>query len=111
MGPIPEGFYEIKQSDMQFADDRSTFDKMKGVVGKGTFRGGERAWGEGRVWLTPYPTTETYGRSGFTIHGGAEPGSAGCIDLTNDILSFLEEFASTRQNWTLEARYPSIPED
>lgn len=34
-----------------------------------------------RAPLTPDPSTNTYGRTGFFIHGGYTPGSAGCIDL------------------------------
>ena len=40
-------------------------------------------WGDYGWSLHPEPRTETYGRSGFFIHGGSEWGSAGCIDLTN----------------------------
>ena len=32
--------------------------------------------------------TNTYGRNGFSIHGGKSPGSAGCIDLTKDNNAF-----------------------
>jgi hypothetical protein len=34
-----------------------------------------------------------YGRSGFSIHGGKEPGSQGCIDLTN----LMDDFAAWYQ--------------
>jgi hypothetical protein len=33
------------------------------------------------VPLTPNPGTNTRGRSGFFMHGGKLPGSAGCIDF------------------------------
>jgi hypothetical protein len=38
-------------------------------------------WGQFRVTLAPDPLTETFGRSGFFLHGGETPGSAGCIDV------------------------------
>jgi RHS repeat-associated protein len=38
-------------------------------------------WGKYRVPLSPEPGTETYSRSGFFLHGGKSPGSAGCIDV------------------------------
>ena len=40
------------------------------------WRGGTDSWGESRVWLEPAKETNLYGRSGFSIHGGAVPGSA-----------------------------------
>lgn len=35
-------------------------------------------WGDWRAALTPDPGTTTFGRSGFFLHGGSYPGSAGC---------------------------------
>ena len=54
--------------------------------------GGESSWGQHRIWLEPAPGTVTHGRSGFSIHGGDTPGSAGCIDLTHSIGEFADEF-------------------
>ena len=39
------------------------------------------SWGNYRIIIHPYPTTETFGRGGMFLHGGDTPGSAGCIDL------------------------------
>ena len=39
------------------------------------------AWGVRRIWLEPDSKTNTYSRKGFTIHGGWNKGSAGCIDI------------------------------
>lgn len=52
-----------------------------------------RAWGDYRAELIPTKETNTYGRKGMYLHGGDIPGSAGCIDLTNnisDVVKFLE---------------------
>lgn len=38
-------------------------------------------WGDWRVSMSPAPGAETFGRSGFFLHGGSVPGSAGCIDI------------------------------
>jgi hypothetical protein len=41
-----------------------------------------RDWGNFRVPLHPDPGTNTYGRSGFFIHGGLlRPGSDGCLKV------------------------------
>jgi len=48
---------------------------------------GGRSWGFQRAWLTPRRGRKkkgkayTYGRSGFSIHGGDSLGSSGCVDL------------------------------
>lgn len=48
------------------------------------------AWGNFRLTIHPYPSTQTHGRGGFFIHGGSVPGSAGCIDLMVNIDKFVE---------------------
>lgn len=40
-----------------------------------------RDWGLYRVPLHPQRGTNTFGRTGFFLHGGKRPGSAGCVDL------------------------------
>ncbi|MCV6599091.1 MAG: DUF2778 domain-containing protein [Alphaproteobacteria bacterium] len=100
-GPIPEGEYKVRP-DIQYTDNRSDWDKFKGIFYGGTFPGGEKSWGDGRVWLDPKKGTDTKGRSGFSIHGGTYPGSIGCIDLTSEIKSFLEEFRSISEIGTID---------
>lgn len=63
------------------------------MFGGGEWPGGTAAWGRHRFWLTPKAGTETFGRDGFSIHGGTAPGSAGCIDLTDE----MDEFADLMQ--------------
>ena len=50
-------------------------------ITSGRWRGDPAAWGTKRVWLRPDANTNTYGRSGFSIHGELTKGSAGCIDI------------------------------
>lgn len=54
-------------------------------------RGSRQAWGNYRLTIHPYPGTVTHARGGFFIHGGATPGSAGCIDLTMYMDHFVEK--------------------
>lgn len=76
-GPIPEGDYWIQPSQMWE---------------NGLFKRGSRiAWGNFRLTIHPYPATATHGRGGFFIHGGSNPGSAGCIDLTMYMDKFVEK--------------------
>ncbi|MEL6530881.1 MAG: tlde1 domain-containing protein [Pseudomonadota bacterium] len=76
VGPIPEGRYWIKPSDLW--------------TNAWYRRGRYSAWGNYRVTLRVFPGTETHGRGGFFIHGGTVRGSAGCIDLTSAMDSFVE---------------------
>lgn len=96
-GPIPEGLYYAKQSRRQ---NVSALDAAWGTftglfnIDHGKWKGGPAAWGLQRVWLEPDSQTNTYGRSGFSIHGGLSKGSAGCIDIpwqTNRLSDYLDE--------------------
>lgn len=77
-GPIPEGTYYANQDQRQ---NITAFDATAGIIGHGKWPGSLPAWGTKRVWLRPDANTNTYNRSGFTIHGGLTKGSAGCIDI------------------------------
>ena len=91
-GPIPEGRWMVKQSEYQFIGERSLWEKFKNSVGGGKWPGGKDSWGRHRIWLLPLAGTTTHGRSGFSIHGGSTPGSAGCIDLTDQMEKFIKLF-------------------
>jgi RHS repeat-associated protein len=69
-GPIPTGSYTLNV-------DQLTNPGWFGDVLR-NFRGD---WGDWRAPLTPNAGTNTFGRSGFFVHGGSLPGSAGCIDI------------------------------
>src|SRR6056297_1584138 len=73
VGPIPEGTYWIRPDELSEA---------------GWFRNTD-AWGDYRITIHPFTTTETFGRGGFFIHGGTTRGSAGCIDLCGRINQFV----------------------
>lgn len=75
-GPIPQGTYWIAPKQMK---------SLWYYVG-----GPRAAWGSHRITIHPFDSTVTFGRGGFFIHGGAVPGSIGCIDLTNMIDDFAE---------------------
>ena len=83
-GPIPEGTYWADQKQRQ---NIGLLDAVLGGITKvfnlpyGAWKGSIPAWGTKRVWLRPDANTNTYGRSGFSIHGGLTKGSAGCIDI------------------------------
>lgn len=52
------------------------------------------AWGNYRAPINSAPGTDTHGRGSFYIHGGAIPGSHGCIDLTDQMDDFAKYYAA-----------------
>jgi RHS repeat-associated protein len=78
-GPTPAGNYTINPSEISKAGIARKLMNFFGITD----------WGDYRASLHPDEGTNTYGRSGFFLHGGELPGSAGCIDIgTNDKLLF-----------------------
>ena len=88
IGPIPEGLCDVNYHNNQHLEYSNLLDRIAGRIGRGKWKGGERSWGTHRTWIYPIGDTNTYGRSGFSIHGGNSLGSAGCIDLTTHNNSF-----------------------
>ena len=48
-----------------------------------------------------------YERNGFSIHGGARFGSAGCIDLADNDLDFFEKLKKYGRDMIINVKYPS----
>ena len=73
---------------------------------KSGWSGNPISWGTKRVWLQPDANTNTYGRSGFTIHGELTKGSAGCIDIpwqTGKLSNYLDD---CQDSVPLYVKYP-----
>jgi hypothetical protein len=103
-GPIPAGFYRAGQGSLQ-TRPTDLWQQFKGLLGGGTWPGGHRSWGDYRIWLHPIRGTNTFGRSGFSIHGGLLPGSAGCIDLCGGMPGFVSAFRATNRPLVLRVQY------
>jgi RHS repeat-associated protein len=104
-GPLPEGGYSINPQSIQWWEDESFMQKSAAFFGKGTWPGGQISWGPARVWINPGevsvrdPSTgQSVTRGGFTIHGGYEFGSAGCIDLGQNARDFFEQLENSNSN-------------
>ena len=99
-GPLPEGEYWINPNEIRYAPEPGSPKDILYMIGGmmppkkrfSPFPGGSVAWGRGRVPIYPQEVVvDNVKRGGFTIHGGTEPGSAGCIDLTNQEEKFFKE--------------------
>lgn len=104
-GPLAEGRWSVRQSEYQKMPDRRFVEKIAAELGRTAWPGGESAWGRNRVWLHPEPGTITYGRSGFSIHGGDTPGSAGCIDLIGSVAECAQRLESHGEDLLLDVQY------
>ncbi|MDK1386819.1 hypothetical protein QN224_15520 [Sinorhizobium sp. 8-89] len=108
-GPIPESVYSVGQ--LQYPPEKGTWDRLWGRMHHGTWPGLEAAWGNSRAWLKhksgENPVFHYRGKDGFSIHGGAEAGSAGCIDLTDQMDSFADFYRKTGQSADLIVSYPN----
>lgn len=69
-GPLPEGAYALKPDEL--SDPGFIGDHARRLTGD---------WGDWRVRL--HEQDPTMWRSGFFLHGGDDPGSAGCIEYEN----------------------------
>ncbi|MEN7527987.1 hypothetical protein [Cupriavidus sp. 2SB] len=112
-GPIPQGYYTARQSELQRREDYPAWNVVACYFGKvphlkkisGAWPGCEIAWGNRRIWLEPFAGTSTFGRSNFSIHGGRYAGSAGCIDLTSSMPDFVDTFLKYGKDLQLRVCY------
>lgn len=104
-GPLPEGEWNLYQSNLQHFDDSSYFDRALGKFGRGKWGNGTPSWGNHRVWIHPGLNTDTLGRDGLAIHGGDSFGSNGCIDLEHGIDDFNDKYSDYGRNMKLKVKY------
>jgi hypothetical protein len=82
-GPIPPGRYWVRPSEMWSNHWYNLASRS--------------AWGDHRITIHIFPGTETYGRGGFFIHGGAHAGSAGCINLQSRMEDFVRDLEAANK--------------
>ena len=107
-GPIPEGTYVARQEKLQHISLQNWVVGWARILGPdwgGKWPGSSVSWGSSRVWLDASKNTNTYGRSGFSIHGGSVPGSAGCIDLTSSMDDFTKWFENNGHDLIINVKY------
>jgi hypothetical protein len=93
-----------RQSAFQSRAEMSFGDRALSFFGKGHWPSGSVAWGDYRIWLEPMPGTDTLGRGGFSIHGGASFGSAGCVDLAGGMNSFAAQYRLLDRDLVLQVQ-------
>lgn len=74
-GPIPRGKFYIDTTQI---DNPNFMGDLRRNFGDDPAQGD---WGDWRVRIYPYPSTERQGRTGFYLHGGLFNGSRGCIQF------------------------------
>jgi len=104
-GPLPEGFYVARQSNLYYFDDMSRIERMAAYAGRTKFPWGRGSWGNSKVALEPSSQNNMLGRGNFNIHGGDEPGSRGCIDLTSQMDDFSNWFKNSGKDLIIHVQY------
>ncbi len=102
-GPMPEGRYFIDPSKT----DRFNYWDIRDYDWYGPRA--RAAWGNIRTPIEPFRGTNTYGRGGFFAHGGNEPGSGGCLDLTYSNEAFHYRLQQYNMIIDLIVDYPNWP--
>jgi hypothetical protein len=119
-GPIPEGEYQFRATEMTTFSAAEQAQMLLGgdyTDARGvSLHGGD--WGAGRVGLSPIRVLpskfcgNTAARSGFFLHGGVMPGSSGCIDVGNAPFSALvQHLLGYRGAIVVTVRYTVPPPD
>ena len=107
-GPIPQGQYLLAKGSGQDYNNKEEMSLLQKINPWRTKRWYEipYGWGESRIPIKPMPNTNTFGRQSMYVHGGAVPGSAGCIDLTYRNNDFYNDFQKYDDDLPLEVKYP-----
>ncbi|WP_065792104.1 MULTISPECIES: DUF2778 domain-containing protein [unclassified Ensifer] len=110
VGPIPEGVYDVEQ--LQYPPQDS-WERFESWMGEGEWPGLEKTWDNSRAFLKKKSIADpaTAHRNGFSIHGGKDPGSNGCIDLTSGMDGFADFYRNTGQSAELNVSYPEYDPD
>ncbi|WVT75239.1 hypothetical protein QM996_09215 [Sinorhizobium chiapasense] len=111
-GPIPESVYSV--GELQYPP-RGGWDRFWGHLNRGKWPKLERAWGNSRAFLQhkagDNPAFDHRGGNDFSIHGGSVPGSAGCVDLTDQMDRFADFYKKTGESADLIVSYPEYQND
>ena len=105
-GPLPPGRYHARQSRYQEKPEFGLYDSIKCRVGGTAWPGCEESWGRQRIWLEPFDGNEMHGRGKFTIHGGDDFFSRGCIDLSTGMADFARRFRAHGRDMVVVVEYP-----
>ena len=99
-GPIPEGWWIVDPHNA-FSFEKNAkgiYDIISWKLQKGA---------RGMEFINIYPTSDNPSerKSGFSIHGGEDKGSIGCIDLTSGMQGFFDSFISYNKSMLLNVKY------
>jgi len=126
IGPLPAGAYTTRDpQEMPWYYKNPFIDVINSVwnwaagnlhkkLRKGKWPGGKIGWGTWRVWLAP-AGADVGLRKLFSIHGGMDWGSAGCIDLRFQINNLQRDYEAYASKYDvpmlLYSEYSSLPKE
>lgn len=111
MSRIPEGVWVVSKERLQSYNDQNLMMKIKGWWGRGDWPGGQRIWGEYRVWLVPDYNTESKGRRGMVLHGGNKVGSPWGINVGEGISRLADFLLENSKPMELTVDYSTEDKD
>ncbi len=101
--PISEGNWRVNPADTEYFTDLPIKQIGGSVIKHGLWPGSIKSWGLARTQLSNTDTGVK--ESTFYIHGGWQPGSWGCIDLTSKNNSFHRWFTENKKPLDLIVKY------
>ena len=109
-GPLPEGIYSVPQREYQNLYEGNNWEDTKRTNSllhfKSKWPGSSNSWGRNRVWLKPSSQNNMYNRNKFSIHGGKNYGSSGCVDLSDGMNDFTKDYLKYGKDLNLHVKYP-----
>ena len=102
---IPEGIWLMYPYNLERFEDQSFLSKIKGWWGRGDWPGGYALWGDYRIWITPAPETDDYGRRGLVIHGGTKDGTPWGINIGDETIDVAINLRQSREPLEIEVNY------
>lgn len=105
-GPLPQGDWNVPQKNLENFADLSPMKQKLSRWPLGTWPNGIESWGNHRIKLEPAENTNTFGRKNIYMHGGAEFGSRGCLDLEQNMDDFTEEYKKYGRDMLMRVKYP-----
>jgi len=102
-GPIPIGWWSVDpKNTLNYYAEQNVIQKLIWEFEYGS-------WGFYKTPIKPIgENLEIKRNSGFSIHGGVVPGSAGCIDLTYENDNFHEAFLQHNKEMILHVDYSKL---
>mgnify|MGYP007026488377 CR=1 FL=1 len=102
-GPIPQGWWNVDPGNAY------SIESSEGIIDYLKWKFIRKVpFGEAYINIYPSADNPTNRREGFSIHGGEDPGSIGCIDLTSGMNNFYRNYINHGKSMLLNVDYSNF---